>query len=160
MWTILSGMFGGLLRLVPELIKYLDSKNERQHELDMQDKAYKFEELRGKQKLEEVHAQELSDWNRGAVESLKVAIEEQGKSSGVLWIDGFSKLMRPLITFQWVVILYPAVIIASFVIMLRSGLPVGDAISKSFGDSEKALVSFVVDFWFVGRILDRGRNAK
>ena len=35
---ILGSVLGGVFRLVPEVIKYFDKKNERQHELAMFDK--------------------------------------------------------------------------------------------------------------------------
>ena len=158
MWTILSGMFGGLLRMVPELFKFLDAKNERKHELDMQDKALEFQRLKGDQRVDEIEAQGASDWNKGAIDALKTAIEGQDKPSGVPWIDGLSKLMRPLITLQWVVLLYPGVIITTFVLLIQANIPIIDALNKVFGPEEKALVSFIVDFWFVGRVLEGGRK--
>ena len=158
MWTIISGIFGGVLRLVPEFLKMLDAKNERKHELDMQDKAYQFQKLTGAQKVGELKVEGDNSWNTGAIEALKEAIKGQEAPSGVKWIDGFSKLMRPLITLEWVVILYPGIIIVSFILLLDANIPVADAISKVFGESEKALISFIVDFWFVGRILDKGRK--
>jgi len=158
MWTILSGIFGGVLRLAPELLKFLDAKNDRKHELDMQDKALEFQKLKGDQRLDEIGAQGAADWNTGAINALKTAIEGQDKPSGILWIDGFSKLMRPLITFQWVVLLYPGVIFATFVLLIINGVPVIDAMSKVFGPEEKAVVSFIIDFWFVGRVLEGGRR--
>jgi len=158
MWTILSGIFGGLLRLAPELFKFLDAKNDRKHELDMQDKALEFQKLKGDQRVDEIGAQGASDWNKGAIDALKTAIEGQDKPSSVPLIDGFSKLMRPLITFQWVILLYPGVIITTFVLLIMNNMPVVDALNKVFGPEEKALVSFIVDFWFVGRVLEGGRK--
>jgi len=32
---LLGSIFGGLFRLAPEVLKFLDKKNERQHELNM-----------------------------------------------------------------------------------------------------------------------------
>ena len=141
MWTVLSGVFGGVLRLMPELFKFLDAKNERKHELDMQDKALEFQRLKGDQRIEEVETQGAADWNKGAIEALSSAIEGQDKPSGVPWIDGFSKLMRPLITLQWVVLLYPGVIIATFILLIANNIPVIDALNKVFGPEEKALAS-------------------
>jgi hypothetical protein len=158
MWTILSGIFGGLFRLVPEVFKYLDSKNERKHELDMQDKAIEFQRLKGDQVVGEIKAEGDNSWNAGAIDALKEAIKGQDTPSGIQWIDGFSKLMRPLITFQWVVLLYPGVIITTFILLLQAQIPVIDAMNKVFGEPEKAVVSFIIDFWFVGRVLDRGRK--
>ncbi len=37
--TLLGGLLGGAFRLAPEILKWLDRKGERGHELAMQDKA-------------------------------------------------------------------------------------------------------------------------
>jgi hypothetical protein len=160
MWTILSGIVGGLFRLAPEFMKLWDRRNERAHELAMQSKIFEFQKLKGDQKVDELSMEGDNAWDAGALAALKSAIEGQDTPSGVKWIDGFSKLMRPLITFQWVIILYPGVIVTTFVLLLISNVPVIDAVNKVFGEPEKALVSFIVDFWFVGRILDAGRSRK
>ena len=44
--TLLGGLLGGAFRLAPEILKWLDRKGERSHELAMQDKALEFEKLR------------------------------------------------------------------------------------------------------------------
>lgn len=158
MWTILSGIVGGVLRLVPEFFKYLDKKNERAHEILMQDKMIAFQELKGNQKIDELNVMGDNAWDAGALAALKTAIQGQDTPSGVRWIDGLSKLIRPLITLQWVVLLYPAVIIATFFLAINGGTEPLKALVGCFGESEKALVSFIVDFWFVGRILDRTKR--
>ena len=162
MWTILSGVFGGVLRLVPEVIKAWNRKKEMDHELNMQKLAYDFQVLKGKQKVDMIVERGAADWNTNAIDTLKASIEAQAKLSGVKWIDGFSALMRPLITFQWVVCLYPSVITASFILLYlasdRSPAAIADAVIKSFGAEEKAVVAFIIDFWFVGRALEAGRK--
>ena len=45
--TLLGGLLGGAFRLAHEVLKWLDRKGERDHELAMQDKAIEFEKLRG-----------------------------------------------------------------------------------------------------------------
>jgi len=44
--TLLGGLLGGAFRFAPEILKWLDRKGERSHELAMQDKALEFEKLR------------------------------------------------------------------------------------------------------------------
>jgi len=162
MWTILSGIFGGILRLAPEVFKMINTKGERAHELAMQKVAYDFQVLKGQQEKDIIIEKGAADYNLKAVDALSAAIAAQAKPSGVKWIDGFSALMRPLITFQWIICLYPSVIIASFILMYlasdRSVAAIADAIVKSFGVEEKSVVSFIIDFWFVGRVLDAGRK--
>ena len=68
--TLLGGLMGGAFRLAPELLKWLDRKGERGHELAMQDKALEFEKLRGAQRMDEIGAQAQSAWQAGALEAL------------------------------------------------------------------------------------------
>ncbi len=49
--TLLGGLLGGVFRLAPEILKWLDRQGERGHELAMQDKALEFEKLRGAQRM-------------------------------------------------------------------------------------------------------------
>jgi hypothetical protein len=158
MWTILSGIFGGLLRLAPEIFKMINAKSERAHELAMQKVAYDFQVLKGQQEKDIIYEKGAAEYNTNAVDALATALREQGKPSGIKWIDGLNSLVRPIITFQWVVFLYPAVIVAGFMLAVKDGVAPLTALVQSFGDPEKALVSFIVDFWFVGRVLDAGRK--
>jgi len=157
MWTIISGIFGGLLRLAPEILKFLDAKNDRKHELDMQEAAYKFQALKGDQRMDEIGAENEGKWNAGALDALSEAIKSQAAPSGVLWIDGLSKLIRPLITVQWVILLYPAVLIASFTLAVQGGTSPLVALLQVFGETERSIVMFIIDFWFIGRVLERKR---
>lgn len=149
--TIIGGLVGGLFRVVPEVLKWMDRKDERKHELAMQDKAREFQSLLGTQRVEEANI----DYDVAGLDALKEAIRGQSKPSGSKWVDGFSKLMRPLITFQWVILLYPAVIVATFVLAIQSGTHPWVALTQVFGDSEKAMVAGIVNFWFLDRVLQR-----
>lgn len=45
--TLLGGLLGDTFRLAPEVLKWLDRKGERDHDLAMQDKALELEKLCG-----------------------------------------------------------------------------------------------------------------
>ena len=68
--TLLGGLLGGAFRLAPEILKWLDRKGERSHELSMQDKALEFEKLRGAQRMGEIGASADAAWNTGAIDAL------------------------------------------------------------------------------------------
>ena len=53
---LLGGIFGGIFRLAPEVLKFFDKKNEREHELAMFSRQCELEQLRGQQKLAEMAA--------------------------------------------------------------------------------------------------------
>ncbi len=157
--TLIGGAVGGILRLIPEVFKWLDRKDERKHELAMQDKALDFEKLRGSQKIDEIKANAEKEYDTGAINALIEAIKGQDTPSGVRWIDGLSKLMRPIITIQWVVILYPAVIVAGFITLLFATTDqitfkkVAETLPMIFGESEKAICAGIINFWFLDRVL-------
>ena len=52
--TLLGGLLGGVFRLAPEILKWMDRNGERGHELAMQDKALEFEKIRGAQRMAEI----------------------------------------------------------------------------------------------------------
>ena len=81
--TLLGGLLGGAFRLAPEVLKWLDRKGERSHELAMQDKALEFEKLRGAQRMSEIGASADAAWNVGAIEALRESVAAQGQRSRV-----------------------------------------------------------------------------
>lgn len=155
METLLGGLLGGIFRVIPEFFKWLDAKDERKHELAMQDKALDFQRLKGDQRVEEIRTQGQQDWNAGALEALKAAISAQAVPTGVKWVDALSGLMRPLITLQWVILLYPAVIVSGFVLAVSGGTPPLQALIGCFGPDEKALTAGILNFWFLGRVFEK-----
>lgn len=151
--TLLGGGLGGALRLAPEILKWMDRKNERQHELAMFDKNLEADRLRSDQRLAEVNATAQSALDVAGLQALVEGIKAQGQMTGVKWVDGLNQLMRPAITLQWVVILYPAVIVATYVLMLQAGDGALNALLKVFGPEEKAMVAGIVNFWFLDRVI-------
>ena len=152
--TLLGGLMGGLFRLAPEVLKWLDRKGERGHELAMQDKALEFEKLRGAQRMAEIGAAAEAAWNTGALASLREAISAQGQRSGIGWADALAVSVRPVITY-WFMALYCAAKTAAFLSSVEHGLQWGDAVVLAWTDADQALWAGVLNFWFLGRVFDR-----
>jgi len=152
--TLLGGLLGGAARLAPEVLKWLDRNNERGHELAMQDKALEFEKLRGASRMAEIGAQSDAAWNTGAMEALKEAVIAQARPSGVAWVDALSSTVRPVITYL-LVALYSAVKIATFAGALIGGTGFGTALVMAWTEADQALLSGVVNFWFMSRVWER-----
>ena len=155
--TLLGGLLGGAFRLAPELLKWLDRKGERDHELAMQDKALEFEKLRGAQRMAEIGAAADSAWNSGALKALRDAVTAQGQRSGVAWADALSVSVRPVITY-WFMALYCAAKTAGFLAALNAGAAWGDAVLAAWTSADQALWAAVLNFWFLGRVFDRVRS--
>lgn len=154
METLLGGLLGGAFRLAPELLKALDRKGERQHELDMQDKALEFEKLRGAQRMQEIGAQGEAAWSVAGLQALQESIAAQGQRSGVRWVDALSCTVRPVITY-WFMGLYCAAKTAAFALAWQQGFNLAESSLHIWSESDQAMWAGVLNFWFLGRVLER-----
>ena len=153
--TLLGGLLGGLFRLTPELLKWLDRSGERRHELAMQDKALEFEKLRGTQRMSEMSASATASWNQEALQALQQAISAQGQRSGVGWADALSCSVRPIITY-WFMALYCAAKTAALVGALNNtDMSWVTAIQAVWSEADQALWAGILNFWFLARTLDK-----
>jgi len=152
--TLLGGLLGGAFRLAPEILKWLDRNGERGHELSMQDRALEFEKIRGAQRMDEIGAGADAAWNVGAIETLREAVRTQGEKTGVRWADALSSSVRPVITY-WFMALYCAAKTAAFVAALNAGASWGTAVLHAWTEADQALWAGVLNFWFLGRTLDK-----
>ena len=154
--TLLGGLLGGAFRLAPEILKWVDRKGERSHELAMQDKALEFEKLRGAQRMQEIGVGADAAWNTGAIETLREAITGQSRISGVKWVDALSISVRPVLTY-WFMALYCAAKTAAFVAALTARAGWSEAVVLVWTQADQALWAGVLNFWFLGRVFDRMR---
>lgn len=150
-FSILGGLFGGIFRLIPEGMKLWDRANERKHELALGEQQMELLKLQGNLKMAEVNAQsDISHMN-----AIMEVAKAQAQPTGIKFVDGWNALIRPLVTTWWLLLLYPAVLIASFVLSIQDGVPALQALVKVFGPDEKAICSGLFTFWFLDRVIRR-----
>jgi hypothetical protein len=116
--TLLGGVFGGLLRLAPEVFKIFDKKNERAHELAMLNAEMKFAKMKGEIVMRQTEAA-ISVEEMGAIGK---AFQEQSKTAQAAgkFVAAISALVRPTITYAFVGA-YFAVKVASYLIAVEQG---------------------------------------
>jgi hypothetical protein len=151
--TLVGTLFGGLFRMLPEFLKWLDRKDERAHELSMFDKQLEADKIQieAGQKLAEIEANK--SLRLGDLQALIEGVKAQAVQTGVRWVDAINSLMRPLITFWWVIALYTSAMIAQFVVLVQGGMVPVEAVLRMWGPDEKAIVASIISFWFVDRSL-------
>ena len=90
---LLGSIFGGLFRLAPEILKFLDKANERKHELSMFQLQTDLEKLRGEFKVEEKYV----DYSIQQLDTIKEAFKEQAETAKAAgwFVAGISALVRP-----------------------------------------------------------------
>jgi hypothetical protein len=151
---VLGSLLGGVFRLVPEFLKAFDRKNERQHELSMFDRQCRMEEQRGQQKLAEIGAARDAAIDTGVIDSFKLAIEQQTemvKAAGG-WVASLSASVRPVMTY-YLLLIYGLVKTAVIAQQVAAGNNFVDVLPKVWGVDDMALLSGVVNYYFIDRSL-------
>jgi hypothetical protein len=152
--TLSGGLLGGVLRLAPELLKVLDRKNERKHELEMTHLSFEADREHAKAALALQESQASANFDTGALQALLESVRTQGQPSGVSWIDGLSSLVRPSITFAFFG-LYALCRVATGVAALNSGIPALDVLRATWTAEDQIVLSGILNFWFLGRVFEK-----
>jgi len=151
--TLLGTLFGGLFRMAPEVLKWMDRKDERAHELAMFDKQLEADKLKGDQQLAQINAQADANIGAAEIQAIVEATKAQAVQTGIKWVDALNALVRPLLAMQWLILLWPAVIVAGFALAIQHGTDPLVALKAAFGVDEKAMAASVASFWLVDRSL-------
>lgn len=151
---VLGSLIGGAFRLAPEVLKWLDRKNEREHELAMFEKQCELEKVRGSIKLQEIGAERDLAVDTGVMAAFKSAIDQQtelAKAAGG-FIAALSASVRPVMTY-YVLVLYGVVKIATFYVMVQANVQGAELIAKMWTADDMALLCGVVNYWIMDRTL-------
>ena len=151
---ILGSIFGGLFRMAPEVLKFFDKKNERQHELLMFTRQCELETLRGQQKLAEIGAQREAAVDVGVMDAFQSAIEQQAtmvKAAGG-WAASLSASVRPVVTY-WVLFVWSFIHVWFAWNAWVTGAPPVEVFKIMMSPDFSALLAGTINFWFLDRTL-------
>jgi hypothetical protein len=149
-------IFGGVSRMVPEVLKFMDRKGDRAHEVTMFDKQLEADKQKSADQLAIIQAQHATEADTKELDAIVAALQGQGARSGVAWVDALNTMVRPVLTLYWCIGLYTAVLTARFILLLHAKTPAAEAILSLWGPNERDLVAAMVAFWFVDRALRNG----
>jgi hypothetical protein len=151
---ILGSLFGGLFRMAPEVLKFFDKKNERQHELAMFKNQCDLEAQRGQQKLAEIGAQREAAVDVGVMDAFNAAINQQAemvKSAGG-WVASLSASVRPVVTY-WVLFIWSFIHVWFAYNSWLAGAPAAEVFKTMMTPDFSALLSGTINYWFLDRTL-------
>lgn len=154
--TLLSAIFGGALRLAPEILKWLGQKDQNAHELAMQDKQLEFLRVQGQLKTDEISVQGNIDMAKSQVDAIVALNQQQAQMSiaGGWMVAALNALVRPLVTF-YIFGLWGVHKVAT---MLYAYHQTGDALGALMGTwtaDDASMLSMIASFYFVGRVWDK-----
>ena len=149
---LLGSIFGGLFRLAPEILKFLDKANERKHELNMFQLQTDLEKMRGEFRVEEKYV----DYSIQQTEAIKAAFQEQAETAKAAgwFVAAISALVRPGITWA-LFFMYAAVKAAALVMAFQTGAVWTEVVTKVWDADDFGLFTMVVSFWFVSRSIEK-----
>lgn len=150
--TLLGGVFGGLLRLAPEVLKLLDRKAERQHELNMTGLEHEF----AKTQAEVALRQSQDRVNVREFEAIAQASDEQSRTSVAAgWvIAGINALVRPLTTYLFLAA-YFWVKVALYSLAIDQDGTWHQVVVSLWTKDDVTILFMIISFWFVGRVYER-----
>jgi len=153
--TLLGGVFGGVLRLAPELFKIFDRANERKHELALLNTEMEFAKVRGEIAMRQTEAV----MTMAEMDTMAAAFKEQSetaKNAG-RFVSAVSAMVRPSVTYLFL-FLYVAVKIATFMLALEQDGGWKEVLLSIWGSEDLAVFNMIISFWFVGRVYERSRQ--
>ena len=153
---LLGSIFGGIFRMAPEVLKWLDKKNERQHELLMFSRQCDLEQLRGAQKLAEIGAQREAAVDVGVMDAFNNAITQQAemvKAAGG-WVASLSASVRPVVTY-WVLFVWSFIHVWFAWNAWLAGAPATEVFKTMMTPDFSALLSGTINYWFLDRTLSK-----
>lgn len=153
--TLLGGLFGGALRLAPELLKLWDRKDERKHELALLSRELEFAQTRAEVELRQVDGSIAT----AQLDTLADAFREQSQTAQAAgkFVAGASALVRPLVTYIFI-LLYALVKVAAYVLALAQGGDWQAVLVSMWGVDDMAVLNMILSFWFVGRVYERSNK--
>ena len=151
---IFGSLLGGIFRLAPEVLKFFDKKNERQHEMAMFSRQCELEQIRGQQKLAEIGAERDKAIDTGVMDVFNAAINQQAEMAKAAggWAASLSASVRPVVTY-WVILLWSFVHLwFAWNAWMAGASP--DMVFKTMMTADfMALVSGTINYWFLDRTL-------
>jgi hypothetical protein len=142
--------------MAPEVLKWLDKKNERSHELLMFSRQCDLEQLRGAQKLAEIGAQREAAVDVGVMDAFNNAITQQAemvKAAGG-WVASLSASVRPLVTY-WVLFVWSFIHVWFAWNAWLAGAPAVEVFKTMMTPDFSALLSGTINYWFLDRTLSK-----
>ena len=154
--SLFGGLLGGLFRLAPEVLKLLDRKSERLHELALLNAEMEFAKVRGEIMMRQTEAV----MTVAELDAVGKGVEEQGRTARAAGktIAAISALVRPIVTYAFVTT-YFLVKLAAYLLALEQGGDWRIVLLDMWNKDDMAILTLILTFWFVGRVWERGQKS-
>lgn len=137
---------------MPELFGFLNKRTDNAHELAMLDRQFQLEQSRAASRQALVEYQGGVDETLALLGAQSAALQGQMQLTGIRWADALNVLVRPVATY-YVLLMYGLAKLAMFMVAREASIGGWDAILKIYDAEDRAILSGILAFWFVGRAI-------
>lgn len=157
-------VFGGLLRFAPEILKYLNGKQDRAHEQVMLTLQIQADTARAQLAIQSAEKQGLIAERTTELQALVEAVKAEGTkvftATGNKWTDrilAFAEMLsapvRAILTYWYCIAIYGSYKVASFALLMKGNAAWDKAITALYTPQDGAIMMSIISFWFVDRSL-------
>jgi hypothetical protein len=136
MLTLLGSLIGFGSSFLPKVMDYFQDKSDKAHELEVMTRQAEIQ-------LDKT----AIDANIREVETVH---EHDAALDGGAFVNGLRASVRPIITYLFMA-LFVAVEIATYYLLIKSGVAPGEALVAAWNEQIMALWASILAFWFGGR---------
>ena len=151
MITLLASIFGFLGPLLPHILRYMQDKQDKAHDLAQMDRQLEFQKLGLNQRLEEIQIQ---------AQAAEVASIHMSEKPTGTWIDAFNASVRPIIAYGMFV-QYVWIRWTIYNYMMKQYVAVNGSIDLQFlletlhDNHDMAILASVISFYFGNRYFEK-----
>jgi hypothetical protein len=157
MMSLITLLGGGLLRLLPELLAFLNKKTDNKHELEMLEKQFNLETTRNAAQFEQYQYKADVEQTMALWDAQKDALSGQMQLTGNKWIDALNFAVRPVYAYTSLALYYMAKIAIFITAFTQSG-GVWEKVQACYTPEDFAFLSGITSFYFVGRVIEKRKK--
>lgn len=153
MIELITLLGGGLLRLLPELLSFLNRKTDNKHELEMLDKQYQLEQSRNKSLESREIAQSDSSITLELIKAQAEAMKGQMQLTGFKFADILNFTVRPVYAYTALLLYY----VFKGLLFISVGFNTKELL-ECYTSADFAFLTGITSFYFMGRVIDKGNK--
>lgn len=161
--TLLGTVVGGVLRLLPEGLKFWQAKKDSDHEYRMAQLNLETMKLQAQSQLDLKRVEGETAITTADIQALMEANKAQASmvvNTGIRWVDALivsmNSLMRPTLVYYYAA-MYAAVKLAVYVTYLADGTDWAASMQLLWSTEDSAVWASILGYVFLDRTLRRGR---
>ncbi len=144
---------GGILRVIPEILKLMNAKADQAHEYRMRELDLKAAREGDERRLREAEQAGSIALEVKGVEAFVEAVKAQGQKTGFAIADILNALVRPVTTYYFLVLYGLAKAVGVFAVWNTLGHAA--VVKILWTPADEAMLAGLFNFWFLGRVFDK-----